>query len=84
MIHFDMGELEEVIKYLMIEKFGSIEEAIKSPIVLEKKIYKDVDEYLQKTYSQFVEKNSNDVRAFIEGKKGAYNQITQKIIKENK
>lgn len=84
MIHFDMRELEEVIKYLMIEKFGSIEEAIKSPIVLEKKIYKDVDEYLQKTYSQFVEKNSNDVRAFIEGKKGAYNQITQKIIKENK
>lgn len=84
MIDFDMRELEEVIKYLMVEKFGSIEEAIKSPHVLEKKIYKDVNEYLHKTYSQFVGKNSNDVNAFIEGKKGAYKRITQKIIKENK
>ena len=84
MIEFDMEELEEVIKCLMIEKFGSVEAAVKVPVAIKNRIYKEVNKFLREKYGCLIGTDSDSGRDFTSDIKTAYTQTVRKIIEENK
>lgn len=83
MFEFMMEEMEMKIRELMLEKFNSMEEAVKNPRATSQngRIYREVDKFLREKYGNLIEEDSGKI--FIEEKKEMYAQIIRKIKKEN-
>ena len=84
MYRIDLDEFEKEVKLLMKNEFGSVEEAVKTPIFISQRIRDKAVSILRKKYGYLVSSNPNDQKIFTKEVQVAYETVVNKIISENK
>lgn len=82
MYKFDLEEFEEVVKNLMKQEFGSVQDAVKIPIAINDRIYIKATKFLREKYGYLVV-DPKDSITFTKAVQEAYKNTVNKIIRES-